>query len=121
MILGMNLVSVDFLTITPGSTGPIFWWLIGGDWRKVRFNEYMTKIAFSFCPFNSTLSSLSLLHTLLTLQTGENERVCVLIITLHCKNDIHNLEQRIGTAVHCHIEVITFFVIYLFVNISGQV
>jgi hypothetical protein len=22
---------------TPGSTGSIFWWLIGGDWRKVLF------------------------------------------------------------------------------------
>jgi hypothetical protein len=24
---------------TPGSTGLIFWWLIGGDWRKVPFNH----------------------------------------------------------------------------------
>jgi hypothetical protein len=25
---------------TPESTGPIFWWLIGGDWRKVPFDDH---------------------------------------------------------------------------------
>jgi hypothetical protein len=37
----MDLVSVDFLTSTPESTGPIFWWLIGGDERKVPFDDHL--------------------------------------------------------------------------------
>jgi hypothetical protein len=30
---------------TPGSTGPIFWWLIGGDWRKVPFDDCSSNMA----------------------------------------------------------------------------
>jgi hypothetical protein len=32
----------------PVLTGPIFWWLIGGDWRKVPFDDqlrYSSKMA----------------------------------------------------------------------------
>jgi hypothetical protein len=58
----LDLVSLDYLTNASGWTGPIFLWLIGGDWRKVCYDDqrrrsfyvvytYMWSIFASIHPF----------------------------------------------------------------------
>jgi hypothetical protein len=52
----VDLVSVDYLT--PGSTGMIFVWLFGSDWRKVHFDGKRRR-SFNMATMASVLDLIS--------------------------------------------------------------